>query len=86
MGSRFVVSAGVLFGAFVFVGNVLLIVDYVSRGQSYAGAAVAAVIGGAIAAGCIWARSLEWPGDIRDTFGRAHFESDRKAAEKAGLE
>lgn len=85
MGARFVVSAGVLFGAFVFIGNTLLIIDSVSRNLSYAGPAVAAVIGGVIAAACIWALSLEEIRDKRDPFGRARFESDRKAAEEAGL-
>jgi hypothetical protein len=85
MGARLIVSVGVLFGGFVFVTNVLLIIESVSRGKTFTGAAVAAVLGGAIGAGCIWALSLEAPDQKRDPFGKARFEEDRKAAEEAGL-
>jgi hypothetical protein len=85
MGARLIVSIGVLFGGFVFVTNVLLIIESVSRGRSYVGASVATFLGGLIAAGCIWALSLEAPYEKRDPFGKARFEEDRNAAEEADL-
>jgi hypothetical protein len=85
MGARLIVTAGVLFGGFVFVSNVLLVIESVSRGQAFTGAGVAAVIGGTLCAGSIWALSLKAADETRDPFGRARFEEDRKAAEKAGL-
>jgi len=85
MGARLVVAVGLLVGGFVFVSNVLLIIDNVSRGRSFMGAAVAALFGGLIGAGCLWALLLEHSGETRDPFGKARFEDDRKAAEEAGL-
>ena len=85
MGARLLVYIGVAFGGFYFVGNVLLIIESIARGQSFVGPAIAAVIAGAIGAGCIWALSLKSPDEERDPYGRAQFEQDRKEAEKAGL-
>lgn len=86
MAARLLVGIGVMFGGLCFVGNILGVIESVSQGQSFVGAAVAALIGGALAAGGIWALSLERPDEARDPFGRARFAEDRKAAEKGGLE
>lgn len=85
MGARLIIFVGAIVGGLVFVGNLLLLIESVSTGRSIVGPAAATVIGGTIAAGCIWALSLESPEDKRDPFGRARFEEDRKAAEEAGL-
>jgi hypothetical protein len=85
MGARLVVAIGLVFGGFVFVSNMLLLVDNLSRGRPFMGAVVAALFGGLIGALCIWAVVLEHTGETRDPFGRARFEEDRRAAEKAGL-
>jgi uncharacterized membrane protein YqjE len=85
MGARLLVYVGVLFGGFYFIGNVLLIIESIVRGQSFVGAAITALIAGAIGAVCIWVLSLKSPDEERDPYGRAQFEQDRKEAEKAGL-
>jgi hypothetical protein len=85
MGARLVVTVGLLFGGFVCVSNVMLVIDEMSRGRPFMGAAIAALFGGLIGAGCIWALFLEHSGETRDPFGKARFEDNRKAAEEAGL-
>ena len=85
MATKLLLLLGMMFGGFYFVGNVLRIIESISQGQSFVGAAVAAVIAGLMAGGCILALSLEAQTHNRDPFGRAQFERDRKAAEEAGL-